>query len=106
VWINGPFEPGILNDVSIFQSCLLVMLEDGERVEADDGYRGAALNYVKCPMSMGHHPTTDTRSTMQSVVRRRQETRPVEYTESSIPCGLDATWQRLSICRNRHSTCY
>lgn len=42
VWINGPFEPGIWNDVSIFRSCLLSMLEDGERVEADDGYIGAA----------------------------------------------------------------
>ena len=48
------------------------MLEDGERVEADDGYRGAAPRYVKCPRSMGHHgETTDA---MQSIVRRRHET--------------------------------
>ena len=31
------------------------MLGVGERVEADDGYRGEAPQYVKCPKSIGHH---------------------------------------------------
>jgi hypothetical protein len=37
------------------------MLEEGERVEADDGYVGEAPRHVKCPKSPlgGHGPTTD-----------------------------------------------
>ena len=38
VWINGPYEPGIWKDITIFHNGLLSMLDLGERVEADDGY--------------------------------------------------------------------
>ena len=71
VWINGPFEPGIYNDISIFRSALLGELEEGERVEADDGYVGEAPRHVKCPCSITQRDDTDE---MQSMVRRRQET--------------------------------
>lgn len=81
VWINGPFEPGIWNDITIFRSSLLSHLDDGERVEADDGYRGCAPRYVKCPQSMGHHDTT---AAMQSVVRRRHETVNKRFKQWSI----------------------
>ena len=37
VWINGPFEPGIYNDITIFRNAIMHELEEGERVEADDG---------------------------------------------------------------------
>ena len=40
VWINGPFPAGTFNDITIFCECLQTALDDGERVEADDGYRG------------------------------------------------------------------
>jgi hypothetical protein len=40
VWINGPFPAGEFNDITIFRECLQTALDDGERVEADDGYRG------------------------------------------------------------------
>lgn len=69
--MNGPYEPGIWNDVKIFRNALLSMLGVGERVEADDGYVGDAPQYIKCPKSMGHHKATDE---MQSIVRRRHET--------------------------------
>ena len=55
VWINGPYEPGIWSDLSIFRNALLSELEDGERCEADDGYRGESPKYVKCPASIGNH---------------------------------------------------
>lgn len=71
VWLNGPFEPGIWNDISIFRSALLGELEEGERVEADDGYSGEAPRHVKCPCSIAQRDDTDE---MQSIVRRRHET--------------------------------
>jgi hypothetical protein len=36
-WIMGPFPCGDWNDFSIFRFCLEELLEEGERVEADDG---------------------------------------------------------------------
>jgi hypothetical protein len=72
VWINGPYEPGIWNDIKIFRNALLSMLEEGEQVEADDGYVGEAPRHVKCPKSIGgHDPTTES---MQALVQRRHET--------------------------------
>lgn len=46
-------------------------LEDGERVEADDGYIGEAPRYIKCPKSFTNLPETEY---MQQRVRSRQET--------------------------------
>eukprot|EP00557_Chaetoceros_sp_GSL56_P006075 CAMPEP_0176492108 /NCGR_PEP_ID=MMETSP0200_2-20121128/8797_1 /TAXON_ID=947934 /ORGANISM="Chaetoceros sp., Strain GSL56" /LENGTH=259 /DNA_ID=CAMNT_0017889597 /DNA_START=26 /DNA_END=802 /DNA_ORIENTATION=+ len=39
-WINGPFAPGVWNDLQIFRLTLKTRLPPGEKVEADDGYRG------------------------------------------------------------------
>ena len=40
VWINGPFPPGKWPDLKIFEHHLMTELEVGERVLADEGYRG------------------------------------------------------------------
>ena len=49
-WWHGQFEPGIYNDLMIFQRGLQGELEaDSERVEADQGYQGAFPLYVQCP---------------------------------------------------------
>ena len=40
VWVNGPFKPGVKNDLNFFRSGLRGMLNPGEKVEADSGYRG------------------------------------------------------------------
>ena len=40
VWINGPYAPGLYNDLQIFWDSLVSQLEPNERVEADDGYKG------------------------------------------------------------------
>ena len=45
-------------------------LDDGERVEADDGYRGCS-KYVKCPKNM---TSTEVTAEMSSNVRSRHET--------------------------------
>jgi hypothetical protein len=61
----------VWNDVSIFRDALKSMLDPGERVEADDGYRGESPGYVKCPKSIGTWPITEA---MAAIVRRRHET--------------------------------
>jgi hypothetical protein len=40
VWINGPFPCGHWPDLKIFRHALIFELQDGEKVEADKGYRG------------------------------------------------------------------
>jgi len=40
-WINGPFQAGEYSDLRIFrEGGLQSAIDFGERVEADDGYRG------------------------------------------------------------------
>ena len=57
-------------DINIFRNALISELEEGERVEADDGYIGDAPQYVKCPKSISNRSDCEL---MQSLVRRRQE---------------------------------
>lgn len=71
VWVNGPFEPGMYNDIQIFRTAIMDELEEGERVEADDGYRAESPGKVKCPQSMTRREDT---VVMATVVRRRHET--------------------------------
>ena len=40
VWVNGPHKPGVMNDIQMFSSKIGSMLQPGEKVEADLGYRG------------------------------------------------------------------
>ena len=70
-WWNGPFEPGLYNDEMIFKMGLRGMLEDGERIETDMGYRGSAPMHVKCPGTITFDQAT---KKMQQNVRCRQET--------------------------------
>jgi hypothetical protein len=52
-------------------NALLTEFEEGERVEADDGYRRESPRYVKCPASIGSRKEMETAS---AFVRRRHET--------------------------------
>ena len=70
VWINGPFECGIWPVIKIFRSALMLELEDGERVEADDRYLGKAPQHIKCPKSFCNTAET---TRMQSRICMRQE---------------------------------
>ena len=49
VWINGPYEAGIWNNLTIFHDALFTNLEPNERVEANNGYIGEHPQFVKCP---------------------------------------------------------
>ena len=72
--MSGPWEPGTYNDISIFRkSGIISELGPGERVEADDGYRGESPQVVKCPQSMGKTAVEDYEK-QQSIARRRHET--------------------------------
>ena len=87
VWINGPYEAGLWNDLSIFQNALQSNLEPHERVEADDGYLGAHPEYIKCPAGIGNLPETEA---MQARVRFRQET--INKRFKDFGC-LNVTWR-------------
>ena len=67
-WINGPFAPGVWNDLSIFRLKLKTLLPPGEMVEADGGYRGDER--VRAPMSA----TNMLESLMADNARGRHET--------------------------------
>ena len=47
VWVNGPYELGVWNNLDILRDGIVHHLSEGERVEADDGYIGEAPEYVK-----------------------------------------------------------
>ncbi len=70
VWISGPFAPGKWPDINIFRRGIVHYLDENERVEADDGYRGNAPSHVKCPRTTSN----DQVAAMQSRVRSRHET--------------------------------
>ena len=48
VWIQGPYPAGKYTDIKIFNKVLRNFLELGERVEADEVYRGHP-DKIKCP---------------------------------------------------------
>ena len=71
VWINGPYPAGAFNDITIFRDSLMTFLDDGERVEADGGYRGECPRHCKCPT---HLTTPPELAYMMQRIRSRQET--------------------------------
>ena len=71
VWVLGPFPCGDWPDVTIFRFALKQLLDENERVEADDGYVGEDPLHVKAPASMVHD---EKRRIMRSRVRSRHET--------------------------------
>jgi hypothetical protein len=73
VWINDPFPCGDWNDITIFRHDLKHCLEDGERVEADDGYLGEDPLTTKVPKS-GVHLHGEAMLKMRQRVRARHET--------------------------------
>ena len=78
IWISGPYECGIWNDISIFRDALMTCLEEKERVEADDGYIGEHPRRVKCPRGLCNLPETEA---MQQRARNRQETCNKRYKD-------------------------
>jgi hypothetical protein len=69
VWIQGPY-PAVNTDIIIFNKVLRNFLEPGERVEANEGYRGHP-HKIKCP---GNDTNPAENRGMQGRVRARHET--------------------------------
>jgi hypothetical protein len=72
VWISGPHLPGVLNDIAIFRTGLKFMLEEGERIEADDGYVGECPRHVK--VRKNHITVNDNQVRMRGRIGWRYET--------------------------------
>ena len=71
VWINGPFLPGKLNDHTIFlRKGLASLLEEHERVEADNGYQHLDPKYCKSKSGVTHK---EVNQGMRNTVRARHE---------------------------------
>jgi hypothetical protein len=73
VWLMGPFPCGDWPDIVCFRYALKHMLDENERVEADDGYIGEDPAKAKVPGSAVHeHDRVQLCS--RGIVRRRHET--------------------------------
>lgn len=68
VWINGPFRAGF-PDISIFRHAAKCALDDGEKVEADGGYRGEG-EYIYTPNKFNKKEDEE----MRGLARNRHET--------------------------------
>ena len=72
VWVNGPYLPGKCNDHTIFKDYgLLEHLEDGERVETDDGYIFLDPEFTKARSGIFH---PEVNKDVRNRVRARHET--------------------------------
>ena len=70
VWSSGPYKPGVYNDIKMSRDRLIFVLEPGEKVEAERGYRGEP-DCVEDP-DFCEPPTQATR-TLKTNVRARHE---------------------------------
>ena len=98
VWVAGPYLPGVSNDITIFRDGLIHMLEDGERVEADDGYVGECPGKVK--VRKNHLTVNEEQGAMRARLGRRQET---VNRRIKVFAALNTTF-RQSI--RKHSICF
>lgn len=73
VWIEGPYACGDWPDINIFRRSMIHYLDDGERVEADDGYVGDAPIHCVVPNMMGPVKSQEYLA-MESKVASRHET--------------------------------
>jgi hypothetical protein len=70
VWTQGPYPAGKYTDIAIFNKVLQNFLEPGERVKANEGYRGHP-DKIKCP---GNVANPAENRAMQGRVRARHKT--------------------------------
>ena len=98
VYLDGPFPPGDMNDLSCFRWAMKGFLDEDKRVEADDGYVGEAPACIKCPKSFTNDQT---KLAMQSRVRSRHET--VNKRMKQFNC-LKNQFRHHDI--EKHSSCF
>lgn len=75
VWIHGPFPCGKWPDIKIFRKALKHMLSEGEKVQADNGYRGEPNHIVAAE---------DSDDKVGKAVRTRQETVNKRFKQFNI----------------------
>jgi hypothetical protein len=86
VWLNGPFPCSTCNNLSIFQyGGLKDTLEEGEQVEADDGYAALGPEFVKT-CSSPFHPKEY--KAVQNKVCARQETIYKQFKQWGVICEV------------------
>lgn len=83
VWINGPFPAGDWPDINIFRHGLKFMLDENERVEADDGYAGDDPKLIKTPQGP-RYLRNDMERAAAALARSRQETGNRLFTKLEI----------------------
>jgi hypothetical protein len=88
VWIHGPFPCGRWNDLTIFRHAMLSHLDDGEKVEADDGYKA---EFTKT-LTPANNSRTASDATLRQRNRNRHETinkRLKDWKCLNSPCKHD-----------------
>ena len=87
-WINGPFQAGEYSDLRIFrEGGLQHAIDLGERVEADDGYRGDPTTF-RVPYEVLSRQNEEA-DNMQKTVQGRHET-------------INARLKKFAILRERY----
>lgn len=87
-WINGPFQAGEYSDLRIFrEGGLQSAIDFGERVEADDGYRGDPTT-LRVPADVLTRQNEEA-DKMQKKVQGRHET-------------VNARMKKFSILKDRY----
>ena len=100
VWVNGPFPAGAFVDITIFRRALkLVLLREGERAEADDGYRGEPL-VIELPKEGCYDNEDDAQSKLKKRIRSRHE--GINKLFKEFRCLNQKFRHKL----NRHKLCF
>ena len=98
VFLAGPFLPGVLNDLSIFrESGIKDMMEQYEKVEADDGCMGECPGCCMCP---GWFDANEDQAKLRGRVRMRHEI--VNKRMKNFGCLLS----RFRHDATKHSACF
>lgn len=98
-WLSGPYPPGRWPDVKIFYHGIARWLDKGERVEADDGYRGADPHQAKTPSNAGIRVLTEEQVYIANRVRARHETINKRFAD------WGCVKQRFHHDMSKHSMC-
>ena len=69
IWANGPYPAGRWPDIKIFRHRLKHFMREGERAEADKGYRGEP-HHISVPDDCHNYKQRN----LKSVIRSRHET--------------------------------
>lgn len=101
VMIDGPRLPGEFNDILMFRASLRPLLEEGERVEGDDGFVGDDPQFTKTPKGFGRDRGTEERVALKKRVDGRQEHINTNWT--TFECMRAKPWRHNL---DQHQTCF